>query len=155
MSFHLPMPQLKPDGKDFAESVIQRGRKVGLWIREGQARENIKKADLAKLTGISATYIGILTNNCYEKSKDRIIRPSQAKIRKIADALGISPALGMDAAGWKASADDLKLFPLDTNTLATFVTKEGVVLEYLASDEEFKETVRLAMIHAKKRKEGV
>lgn len=149
------MPSLKPDGKDFAESVILRGKKVGLWIREGQARENIKKADLAKLTGISATYIGILTNNCYEKSKDRIIRPSQQKIRKIADALGISPALGMDAAGWKATQDDLKLFPLDTDTLATFVTTGGVVLDYLARDEEFIETVRLAMAHAKRRQEGV
>jgi transcriptional regulator with XRE-family HTH domain len=155
MDFYITMPSLKPDGQDFEDSEIQRGKRVGLWIREGLARKNIKKSALAKATGISPTYIGILTNDCYEKRKDRIIRPSPEIIRKIAAALGISPALGMDAAGWKATAEDLQLFPLDDKVLCTFVTTEGVMIEYLSRDEDFKQTVHLALAQAKRRNEGV
>jgi hypothetical protein len=157
MDFYITMPSLKPDGQDFEDSDIQRGKRVGLWIREGLARKNMKPATLARETKISATYIGILKNDCYEKRKeggDRIVRPSPEKIRKIAAVLGISPALGMDAAGWKATAEDLQLFSLDDKVLCTFVTTEGVMMEYLARDEDFKQTVHLALLQAKRRNES-
>jgi hypothetical protein len=85
-----------------SEKERERGRRFGLWVREAQARRNVTNKEAAHAAGISATYFGILRNDCYEAQTDKVIRPSEEVVRALARALGANAAEGLDAAGWAA-----------------------------------------------------
>lgn len=104
---------------------IERGKRVGLWIRQAQSRINIKNNEAAKRCSISPSYYGILRNNCYDAANDRIKRPSEEIIARIAKGLESNTAEGLKAAGW--IGDDFTPFTvaLPSGRRAAILTADG------------------------------
>lgn len=104
MASHMSGVGRPPRIGPISEQDRERGRRVAAWIRKGMTRPHrdveIKNPDLAELIGKGVSTVGYYLNECYDRSKDRMIFPTVDTIRVIAEKLRLDPDEGIKARYW-------------------------------------------------------
>lgn len=75
----------------------------GEWLRERLKSREMSNADLARLTGLSPTYIGHLVRDFSPNTKSGKVRPSEESVTVIASALNAPIDEARLAAGYAPS----------------------------------------------------
>jgi hypothetical protein len=89
-----------PSGKEESIELQRlRGRLLCEWLKSAitdqRTGQEMPKSEVHRRTGVSASFIGIILNNCWDAKEERFKVPSEAKIIQIAQGLKIKPDEGL------------------------------------------------------------
>lgn len=101
---------------------LERGERIGVWIRTAQARKNVTAREVNEATGISESYYGVLRSGCYDRSKGTLHHPSRDAVERIARFLDADLEEGLRLAGYETSPPSEHYIPLTASRRGRDVT---------------------------------
>ena len=78
---------------------VARGQAFARYLRIERAKRDLTKAELAKLSGVSASYLTLFENGSI-KPDGKYLVPSREILEKVATALEVAPEVVQNAAGY-------------------------------------------------------
>ena len=119
---------------------VARGKAFARFLRIERAKRDLTKAELAELSGVSASYLTLFENGSI-KPDGKYLVPSREILEKIARVFEVAPEVVLNAAGYDVPLPEIEYEP-DLDTLL------GRVEGYSDFDGPTREVIREAAVAA-------